>query len=253
MHNIQSSLKSILFELLKDKEVQENIKEIAALDKKQEDEYRKKIEELEAEKRVLQHQLDEARIECERLHVNCRILEKDKFVLEQEKGEVQESMDELTQQFQNHKKAFEPLEELGEIWKDISTLDKSQKDFLKNLCGSWNIKSFIALGKDKNGIKQLWKYIKDEIMNANRKPENIRILANFFDLCIGVYNITNIRKEHYEKLDAVIGEEYDSRQYIKTSESIVNGVVQEVLLNGYSMQDDVMKPIVMVGTILHES
>ncbi len=247
MDELQHSLKNILFELLKDKEVQEHIKVIAALDKEQEDLYCRKIEGLEAEKRILQHQLDEARIECERLHVNCRMLEKEKFLLEQEMGEVQDAKNELTKQLQNHKKEFEPLEELGEIWKDISMLDKSQKDFLKNLCGSWNIKSFIALGKDKNGIKQLWKFIKDEIMNTGRNAENIRILAKFFDLCIGVYNITNIRKEHYEKIETVIGEEYDSRQYIKTSESIVNGVVQEVLLNGYAMQEDVMKPIVTVG------
>ena len=35
-------------------------------------------------------------------------------------------------------------------------------------------------------------------------------------------------------------------KYIKTSESIINGVVKEVLLNGYFMQDDTMKPIVLV-------
>ena len=54
------------------------------------------------------------------------------------------------------------------------------------------------------------------------------------------------KKERYEKIEVAIGKEFDSRRYIKTSESIINGVVKEVLLNGYFMQDDTMKPIVLV-------
>ena len=68
----------------------------------------------------------------------------------------------------------------------------------------------------------------------------------YFDLCINVYNMTNIRKECYERTEVPIGGEYDSRQWIKTSESVVNGVVKAVLLNGYSTQDDAIKPIVLV-------
>ncbi len=260
MDEIQISVKRILRELLKDGEVQEDIKKIVKKDQEQEREFQRRIEALEKEKDLLYHQLEEAHLECERLHENYRTLEKEKavlekenaalekenVVLEKEKREIQHSKEELYQQLQEQKKEFEPLEEISEIWQGISKLEKSQKSYLKNLCGSWDIKSFIALGKDKNGIKQLWNFIKDEIMNSDRKTENIRVLANFFDLCINVYNITNIRKERYEIIEVLIGNEFDSKQYIKTSESIVNGVVQEVLLNGYSIQDDVIKPIVIV-------
>ena len=246
MSDIQTSLRRILCELLKDAEVQADIKKIVRKDKEQEREFQKEIEELEREKEALHHQLEEARIECERLHHNCNKLEKEKFDLEQEKKEIQNAKEELNKQFQSQKKEFEPFEEIYEVWQGILKLEKSQKSYLKGLCGSWDVKSFIALGKDKNGIKQLWNFIKDEIMNSNRKMENIRVLAKFFDLCISVYNITNIRKERYEKIEVSIGREYDSRRYIKTSESIVNGVVREVVLNGYYIQDDVMKPIVIV-------
>jgi len=239
MDKIQNSLKHILCELLKDAEIQENIAKIVREDRKQEEEFQQKIEALEKEKKVLYHQLEEAQIECKRLYENCKNLEK-------ENREIQSSKDDIYKKFQNQKKEFESLEEIKEIWKGILKLEKSQKSYLIKLCGSWDIKSFIALGKDKNGIKQLWNFIRDEIMNSNRNMENIRILAEFFDLCINVYNITNIRKEYYEKIEVFIGKEYNSRQYIKTSESVVNGVVKEVLLNGYSMQDDIMKPIVIV-------
>ncbi len=246
MGDIQNSLRRILCELLKDAEVQEDIKKIVRKDKEQEKEFQKKIEQLEKEKEALHHQLEEAKIECERLHYNCNKLEKEKVDLEREKKEMQSSKEELDKRLQVQKKEFEPFEEIYEVWQGISKLEKSQKSYLKGLCGSWDIKSFIALGKDKSGIKQLWSFIKDEIMNSNRKIENIRILAKFFDLCISVYNSTNIRKERYEKIEVAIGKEFDSRRYIKTSESIVNGVIREVVLNGYYIQDDVMKPIVIV-------
>lgn len=58
--------------------------------------------------------------------------------------------------------------------------------------------------------------------------------------------MTNIRKERYDRIEVPIGEEFDSRQWIKTSESVVNGVVMAVLLNGYSTEDDAIKPIVVV-------
>lgn len=260
MNDIQTSLKRILRELLKDFEVQEDIKKIVKKEREQEREFQRKLEALEKEKELLYRQLEEAHSEWEKLHENYKTLEKEKailekensalekenVVLEKEKKEIQHAKEELYQQLQEQKKEFEPFEEMNELWQGISKLEKSQKSYLKSLCGSWDIKSFIALGKDKNGIKQLWNFIKDEIMNSNRKTENIRILANFFDLCINVYNNTNIRKERYEIIEVFIGKEFDSRQYIKTSESIVNGVVQEVLLNGYCIQDDVIKPIVIV-------
>lgn len=288
MSEIRTSLKRILCELLKDMEVQEEIKQIVKKDRDQERELQWRIEVLEKEKEVLHYQLEEAQVQCERLQENFRNLEREKTELEiekitlekekialekekttvekeklsiekeklglekentvliEEKKKLQDSKEEIFRQFQNQKKEFEPFEEINEVWQGILKLEKSQKLYLKNLCGSWDVKSFIALGKEKNGIKQLWNFIRDEIMNSNRKTENIRILARFFDLCINVYNITNIRKEHYERIEVLIGKEYDSRQYIKTSESIVNGVVQEVLLNGYYLQDDVMKPIVIV-------
>ena len=125
-------------------------------------------------------------------------------------------------------------------------LEENKKSYLKKLCGEWDIKSLIALGKDKNSIKQLWNFIRDEIMSTNGNYQNIKTLSSFFDLCIDVYNMTNIRKEHYEKIQVLIGKEYNSRQYIKTSESVVNGIVKEVVLNGYTMRNDVMKPIVIV-------
>ncbi len=246
MDEIQNSLKGVLLCLLKDSEVQEKVREIVKEDIEQGGKLEQRLEELEKEKKALHHRLEEAHIECERLHKNCRKLEDEKAVLEQEKREIQKSKDEMAKQFQTQKKELEPFEELREIWQGLSKLDKSQKSYLKNLCGAWDIKSLIALGKDKNGIRQLWNFIKDEIMNSNRKMEHIKVLAKFFDLCISVYNSTNIRKEHYERMEVFIGKEYDSRHCIKTSESIVNGVVQEVLLNGYALQDDVMKPIVIV-------
>lgn len=253
MNEIQISFKRILCELLKDTEVQEEIKKIVRKDKEKEEIFQQKIEELEKEKELLHHQLEEAWIEYERLQGRCRELEKEKAALEKEKTvsekektEIQNSRNEIYRQLQHHKKEFEPLEDINEIWKGIVKLENSQKLYLKNLCGSWDITSFIALGKDKNGIKQLWNFIKDEIMNSNRKIENVRILAKYFDLCISVFNSTNIRKERYEKIEVFIGREFDSRRYIKTSESIVNGVVRDVILNGYYMQDDVMKPVVIV-------
>lgn len=253
MNEIQISFKRILCELLKDTEIQEEIKSIVKEEEEKEKIFQKKIYELEKEKEELHHQLEEAWIEYERLQERYRELEKEKAALEKEKAvlekentEIQNSRNEIYQQFQYHKKEFEPLEDINEIWKGVLKLEDSQKLYLKNLCGSLDIKSFIALGKDKNGIKQLWNFIKDEIMNSNRKMENIRILAKYFDLCIGVFNITNIRKEHYEKIEVFIGKEFDSRRYIKTSESIVNGVIQDVILNGYYMQDDIMKPVVTV-------
>ncbi|MCI9542197.1 MAG: hypothetical protein HFG39_14395 [Lachnospiraceae bacterium] len=246
MDEIQNSMKRILYDLLQDTEIQEVIKGIIKKDREQGWEYQQKIEALEKENKVLGHQLEEGQMECERLHKNCQKLEEENTVLKREKKEIQDSREEIFKQLQSKKKEFEPLEEINEIWQGILKLEKSQKSYLKNLCGSWDIKSFIALGKDKNGIKQLRNFIRDEIMNSNRKADNIRILARFFDLCIDVYNSTNIRKEHYKKIDVPIGKEYDSRQYIKTSESIINGVVKEVLLNGYFMQDDTMKPIVLV-------
>ncbi len=246
MDEIKNSLKGILLCLLKDSEVQEKLKDIVLEDIKQEVKLEQQLEELEKEKKALYHRLEEAHIECERLHENCRKLEDENAALEQEKKDIQKSKDELSKQFQIQKKELEPFEELREIWQGLSKLDKSQKSYLKNLCGAWDIKSFIVLGKDKNGIRQLWNFIKDQIMNSNRRIEHIRVLAKYFDLCINVYNSTNIRKEHYERIEVSIGKEYDSRHCIKTSESIVNGVVKEVLLNGYSLQDDVMKPIVIV-------
>lgn len=253
MNEIQISFKRILYELLKDTEIQEEIKKIVRADKEEAENFRQKLEELEKEKELLHQQLEETWVECERLQGRCRelekektVLEKDKTSLEKENTEIQNSRNEIYRQFQYYKKEFEPLEEVNEIWKGIIKLENSQKLFLKNLCGSWDIKSFIALGKDKNSIKQLWNFIKDEIMNSNRKMENIRVLARYFDLCISVFNSTNIRKEHYDKIEVFIGREFDSRRYIKTSESIVNGVVRDVILNGYYMQDDVMKPVVIV-------
>lgn len=253
MNEIYSGLKHILCEMLKDTDIQEDIRKIVKKDREQEKEFQQKIAELEKEKRALHYQLEEARIECQRLHENCQelekentVLEKENTVLEREKQEIEVSRDEISRQLQDYRQEFEPLEEINELWQRILKLEKSQKSYLKNLCGSWDIKSFIALGKDKNGIRQLWNFIRDEIMNSSRKPDNIQTLSEFFDLCINVYNITNIRRERYEKTEVLLGTEYDSRQYIKTSESIINGVVREILLNGYYMQDDVMKPIVTV-------
>ena len=129
-------------------------------------------------------------------------------------------------------------------------LEANQKSYLKKLCGEWDIKSLIALGKDKNSIKQLWNFIRDEIMSTNGNYQNIKTLSSYsgYINLVGdwVMYMTNIRKEHYEKIQVLIGKEYNSRQYIKTSESVVNGIVKEVVLNGYTMRNDVMKPIVIV-------
>ncbi len=239
MNEIQTSLKCILCELLKDVEVQENIRKIVRSNHNSTEEFQWRMKELEREKEILYHQLEEVHMECEMLHEKCKKLEK-------EKKELQSAKEEIGKQLQNQKKEFEPLEEISSIWQGMLKLEKGQKSYLRNLCGSWDIKSFVALGKDKNGIKQLWNFIRDEIMTSNRKMEQIRTLAKFFDLCIEVYNNTNLRKERYEKINVIIGKEYDSRKYIKTSESIVNGAIQEVVLNGYHIQEDIMKPIVIV-------
>ena len=239
MDEIQNGLKQILRELLKDVEIRESIAEIARKDREQEEEFRKIAEVLEEEKRLLYRQLEEAQTECGKLREECRRLM-------EENREACASREEAYSMLRSREKDFAPLEDIKEIWNGISGLDESQKSYLKNLCGSWDVKSFVALGKDKNGIRQLWNFIRDEIMNLDRKPEDIRVLSEYFDLCINVYNMTNIRKECYERTEVPIGGEYDSRQWIKTSESVVNGVVKAVLLNGCSTQDDAIKPIVLV-------
>ena len=87
MDEIQISVKRILRELLKDGEVQEDIKKIVKKDQEQEREFQRRIEALEKEKDLLYHQLEEAHLECERLHENYRTLEKEKAVLEKENAE----------------------------------------------------------------------------------------------------------------------------------------------------------------------
>ena len=239
MDEIQNNLKYILCELLNDETVQENIVNIVKKAKQQTEEFRQKLEELEKDKNDFFYKLQETQKECEKLQQNCEILEK-------EKNEMQDQKDKIYQQFQNYKKEYEPLQDIKDFWQGALQLEANQKSYLKKLCGEWDIKSLIALGKDKNSIKQLWNFIRDEIMSTNGNYQNIKTLSSFFDLCIDVYNMTNIRKEHYEKIQVLIGKEYNSRQYIKTSESVVNGIVKEVVLNGYTMRNDVMKPIVIV-------
>lgn len=247
MNEMKNGLKSILCGLLKDSEVQEEIRKIVSKGHEQEESSNRKIEELEKVIKKLHEQLEETQTECEKWKNRYKESEAEKVALEEEKRNIQDSMDIIHGQFENYRKEFEPLEEIKEVWEGFLELEESQQLFLKNLCGSWDIKSFIALGKDKSGMKQLWNFIRDEIMNSNREKKNICILSKYFDLCIDVYNRTNIRKECYKKIEVLIGSEYDSRQYIKTSESIVNGVVKEIVLNGYYMQEDVIKPIVVVG------
>lgn len=243
---MKNALKSILYELLNDTEVQEEIRKIVQKDRSLEGNANEKIKELEKEIKRLYGQLEETQKECEKRNNDYKKLEAEKAVLEKENQNIQDSMNNIHKEFENYMKEFEPFEEIKEVWQGFLKLEKSQQLFLKNLCGSWDIKSFIALGKDKNGIRQLWDFIRDEIMNSDRNRENISILARYFDLCIDVYNKTNIRKEYYNKTEVLIGTEYDSRQHIKTAESVVNGVVQEIVLNGYDMQEDVIKPIVVV-------
>ncbi len=239
MSELHNSLKDILNELLKDTEIQENIVKIVGKGRKQEDEFLKRIEVLEEENRILYQQLEEIRLEREKLNEASRRLE-------EENREIKSSRDEAYRMLREQKKEFEPLEEIKGIWKGLCGVDKGQKAYMKKLCGSWDVKAFVALGKDKNGIKQLWNFIRDEIMNSGKGMENIRVLAEYFELCISVYNMTNIKKECYVKIEVEIGGEFDSRQCIKTSESVVNGVVTEVLLNGYCIQDDILKPVVLV-------
>lgn len=239
MDEIQNSLKYILCELLNDETVQENIVNIVKKAKQQTEDFKQKLEQLEKEKMDSFYKLEEIQAKYEELQQYCEKLKK-------EKNEIQYEKDKIYQQLQNNKKEYEPLQDIKEFWQGALQLEENQKSYLKKLCGSWDIKSFIALGKDKNSIKQLWNFIRDEIMNFNGNHQNIKTLSTFFDLCIDVYNMTNIRKERYEKIEVSIGKEYNSRQYIKTSESVVNGIVKEVVLNGYTMRNDVMKPIVIV-------
>lgn len=246
MNEMKDALKGILYELLNDTEVQEEIRKITWKDHMQEGDSDRKMKELEKEVERLYRRLEETQKECENWNDNYKKLEAEKAVLEKENQNIQDSMNNINIEFENYRKEFEPFEEIREIWQGFLGLEESQQLFLKKLCGSWDITSFIALGKDKNGIRQLWDFIRDEIMNSDRNRENISILARYFDLCIDVYNKTNIRKEYYKKTEVLIGSVYDSRLYIKTAESIVNGVVQEIVLNGYDMQEDVIKPIVVV-------
>ncbi|MEY8320790.1 hypothetical protein AAK894_06835 [Lachnospiraceae bacterium 46-61] len=239
MNEIQNSLKYILCELLNDDAVQENIVNIVKKAKQQTEHFEQNIENLEKQKNDLFYELQQMQNEYE-------ILQLDYQNLEREKEEIQYEKDKIYQQFQNYRKEYEPLQDIKKFWQGALQLEVNQKSYLKKLCGEWDIKSLIALGKDKNSIKQLWNFIRDEIMNSSGNRQNIKTLSAFFDLCIDVYNITNIRKERYEKIEVLIGSEYNSRQYIKTSESVVNGIVKEVVLNGYTMRNDVMKPIVIV-------
>ena len=170
MDEIQNNLKYILCELLNDETVQENIVNIVKKAKQQTEEFRQKLEELEKDKNDFFYKLQETQKECEKLQQNCEILEK-------EKNEMQYQKDKIYQQFQNYKKEYEPLQDIKDFWQGALQLEANQKSYLKKLCGEWDIKSLIALGKDKNSIKQLWNFIRDEIMSTNGNYQNIKTLS----------------------------------------------------------------------------
>jgi regulator of replication initiation timing len=192
-----------------------------------------KSEKTEQENKSLKKENDELRQDISRL--------------DQDNNELKQSYNRLVQKAKKLESRYILVKDDAEIWEDLEKLDEEKQEYLKQLCGGFNIDACLSLGRDEGKIKQLWSYLRDESVRSGTDAGVIEILNRYFELCIRKANSLKGDTEKYVLQEIESGTEYDGDTCIRTSDSKQNGLIKKSLTKCVRYSDSVLyKAIVKV-------
>ncbi|MCK5855235.1 MAG: hypothetical protein KAG56_08430, partial [Sulfurovaceae bacterium] len=117
-----------------------------------------------------------------------------------------------------------------ESYEQFKELDVQTKNALSNIFKDNSIHGFIACGVQEKNIKNLWEYIRNEVIEG--KNDDISGLTSIFEFLFSRYVLAH---PIYELQEIDVGNHvFDPQQHIKHSSSKnVSGNIQDVLLRGW--------------------
>ena len=133
---------------------------------------------------------------------------------------------------------------LDEIYKKYEMLDKEIRNDLKGIFGNANsVPQFFSAAVQETHLDKLWDYLNHGINNHRFDPVEEENLKAIFDFCFDCVNESQ-REALYIRLNVDIGEKFDDKRMIKTSDSNQLGKVNSVKLAGYqySISGNIVKP-----------
>lgn len=142
---------------------------------------------------------------------------------------------------------FHIIEESLEIIENIKMLSEDSRDYIYQLCGSDEFYALVSIGRDEIKINQLWHYLREQAVKSNANEKDVKIINNFFEFSIKVFNSTKINKDKYSFYEPMKNDEYNMEYCIRTSDSRQIGSVKEIIIRGVKQNEKIIfKSIVRI-------
>ena len=157
----------------------------------------------------------------------------------------QSESENLKQKLQYFEKKYSVMDE---VYKKYVSLDDKTKNDLKGIFGNADtVTQFFSAAVQETHLDKYWDYLNYEINNHNFEAVVEKDLKDIFDFCFDCVNISQ-REPLYKRLTVNIGDKFDGKRMIKTSDSNQLGNVSAVKLQGYQyiISGKMVKPSLVV-------
>ena len=130
------------------------------------------------------------------------------------------------------------------IYKKYVNLDEEIRSDLKGIFGNADsVPKFFSAAVQETHLDKFWDYLNHGINNHRFDPVEEENLKTIFDFCFDCVNVSQ-REALYIRFNVDIGDKFDDKRMIKTSDSNQLGKVNSVKLAGYqySISGNIVKP-----------
>lgn len=244
--------KEKLLDLLEDKEIRDKIKEIV-LDEEKSD----VKQELRA--RTLKHMYSEAEVhsriltvreECAREIAQKQQRLSDEYnskiiVLNKQLEEKEKQMSDVKEEAEGIREKYSEMEYLYGIY---CQFDSQQLRWFDKVLHAENQKAdsplaLVVWATQKENLTSMWEIISLHI-NELERSGTTKLFAEFFEICFCLYAATTRGKAVLNKPN--VGVSYEPLKHSKTVDSRAAGVIEAVVLPGYTIGGETSKAIVKV-------
>lgn len=142
---------------------------------------------------------------------------------------------------------YKDFQEIVEVWENLKTISEESKDYIKELCGDFDLYSCFSLGRDEGKINQLWNYLKEQAIKVDSNYMDIEKINRYFELCLQVANSVSSGRNQFVSFELPINSDYDMDRCIKTFNSKQIGVVKKTIIKGFKRDERIVyKSIVKI-------
>ena len=214
---------------------------------------RKQKRDIEGRCQELTHGIEEKERRLKQFQEKTHSLEQDLDALSQYNENLLKKQETLVKSLEeekvdndNNKKLLKQrFDEGWKVYEQYRKLPEDIRDNLKFYFARPKFESFIFGGADKGLLDDLWNETRDCI--KYERQEEAVVLWKMFEYFLGLANLT-YEEDRYQivNVDSVYDQEYDYSKHQLDARSVVQGLVDDVIIPGYYYQGELKKKTIVV-------